>query len=88
MGICGWCGRETSRSKEYNNGKAVLRLCPDCAENGIGKVSAQLLRQSPVVDEDAVPATPRWIVVTAAVLLASVLVPLVFLIMHFFRLSP
>ncbi len=88
MALCGWCGRQTSRSKEYQNGKTVLRLCPDCARDGIGKLGAELLHQSPPPDDDAIPGTPRWIIYTALVLLATVLIPLVFVVMHFFRPGP
>lgn len=85
MAICGWCGRQTPRSKEFQNGKTVLRLCPDCAEKGIGRASAQLLHQGPPPDDDAIPATPAWIVTTAKVLLVSVLVPLVYLVFFWVR---
>ncbi|MFN8609758.1 MAG: hypothetical protein U0931_19620 [Vulcanimicrobiota bacterium] len=87
MSVCGWCGRQTSRSKEYRNGPAVLRLCPDCAENGIGKVSAGLLNRTSTQDEDEIPARPAWVTLTAKILLASVMIPLLLVVIHFFRLS-
>ncbi|MBN9419232.1 hypothetical protein ABS71_17095 [bacterium SCN 62-11] len=80
MAICGWCGRQTSRSKEFQNGSAVLRLCPDCAENGIGRTSAQLLHQTPPPDDDAIPPTPRWILTTAKILLLSMLLPALYVV--------
>ena len=85
MAICGWCGRQTSRSKEFHNGTAVLRLCPDCAENGIGQASAQLLHQTPPPDDDAIPPTPSWIVTTARVVLFSLLLPSLYVVWLWFR---
>lgn len=80
MAICGWCGRQTSRSKEFQNGKTLLRLCPDCADNGIGRTSAQLLHPGPPPDDDSIPPTAGWIRATAKVLLLTILVPLVYVL--------
>lgn len=74
MALCGWCGRQTSRSKEFQNGKTVLRLCPDCAESCTGL--AQVLHQTAPPDDDAIPGTPRWIVTTAKATLFALLFPL------------
>lgn len=85
MAICGWCGRQTSRSQEFQNGKTVLRLCPDCAENGIGRTSAQLLHQTPPLDDDAIPSTPTWILGTASLLLLTTFIPLVYVVFLWVR---
>lgn len=75
MPLCGWCGRLTSQAREYQNGKSVIRLCADCAQNGIGKMSAQLLHPGPPPDDDAIPGVPGWIKATAVVLLLAIFVP-------------
>ena len=80
MALCGWCGRQTSRSKEFQNGNAVLRLCPDCADNGIGKTSARLLHQPPAPDDDAIPGIPGWIKLTAKVTLFAFLLPVLLIV--------
>lgn len=85
MALCGWCGRQTSRSKEFQNGKTLLRLCPDCAENGIGKTSALLLHQAAVPDDDAIPPTPGWIRATAKVTLFAFLLPLLLVVYWWWR---
>ena len=85
MALCGWCGRQTSRSKEFQNGKTVLRLCPDCAENGIGKTSALLLHQAPALDDDAIPGTPTWIQWTAKVTLFAFLLPVLLVVYWWLR---
>ena len=73
--MCGWCGRLTSQAKEYQNGSTVLRLCADCADNGIGRKSAELLHQQPPPPDDAIPVVAPWIKATAWLLLLITLVP-------------
>ena len=85
MATCGWCGRQTARSQEFHNGKSVLRLCPDCAENGIGQMSARLLHSTPLPDDDAIPPTAGWIVNTARLLLFAALFPLAYVLFHWLR---
>jgi hypothetical protein len=75
MPMCGWCGRLTAQAKEFQNGSTVLRLCAECAQHGIGRQSAELLRQAPPPDEDAIPGPPAWVRATALVVLVSVLLP-------------
>jgi len=83
MAVCGWCGRQTTESKECPNGSAVLRLCPDCASNGIGKTSARLLGSVP--DDDAIPSTPAWIRWTAKVTLFAFLLPVLLVVYCWLR---
>ena len=75
MPLCGWCGRQTSEAREYQNGRSIMRLCCDCAREGIGQMSAELLHQSPPPPDDAIPGIPGWIKATAFLLLLIFLVP-------------
>jgi hypothetical protein len=87
MPTCSWCGGLVSASdvKELHNGASLLRLCPGCAQTELGrKLTAR--RRSPDPDESSeVGGLPRWMQVTALVVLLAFVAPLVITVLSRLR---
>ena len=86
MPMCEWCGDVVSAAaaRDFQNGAKPLRLCPACAQseqarglNAVPPVVLEFERHGDVWEEAAPAGTPRWILITAFLVLVAFVAPVI-----------